>query len=537
MENPKESIIGKKRYLAHKFILIAFLSIVAEQEIVGQMPMLPIQFLLAPGGGGKRKKGDAPATLYSPKVLIDENTKSGKKDSIFAGSFVKIWLNSDTEKRISQPLMKWDFNKHTYYFEGQLISIGDSSLVFAKSQPPSILPPPLSLIPVLIKKRPPIESMFKPMFDTIMIHEVTKFRISDMALEGAMKGFTMMPAMTFLPEDFTTWPNILYFMPGTMIASNLAGTAIFSTHKVNETNGKHQLYIGDNANKNTLFPPKIKSGFETEWAYEQIDRWDRAKYLVHQQLLDNAMNEYRGNSIMSLTLSHMEFPSYVIGPTDGKTKVNIPDKQFLYGFTMENFITPRLRVGMEMQTHKLAASTGNAATGNVSGGMGFIFTNYSFLKFGIGDGLYSDSFKRRIRTQIEDLRDGAMNIEYDDNVRSRINLLRAKLLADPKPYFMFGAGAVNSTLMKIRGSNSGMSVKEYTQKNFSMTAGVGVLTRVGYRLTYDFSCNYVYSPDYSPTMGGLYSYSGINFKLNIGYMTGQSFSKMRKLYNQLSNEY
>lgn len=155
---------------------------------------------------------------------------------------------------------------------------------------------------------------------------------------------------------------------------------------------------------------------------------------------------------------------------------------------------------------------------------------------GIGDGLFSENHKDKLKIQIEDLKND-VRFDIDSNLKTRINLLRMKLLANPKPYFMFGGGAVNTTLMKISGSSESLSMKEYTQKKFSVTAGVGILTRMGWRVTYDLSCRYVYSPDYSPSIGGLHSYSGVKIQLNIGYMYGGSFSKVKQLFKQSSRDY
>lgn len=516
--------------MKQRLLIIIFFAI-AVGEVSAQLP-LPLPMLMAPGGGGRKKKGMPFNNFDSPKVLIDVNTRTGRKDTISTGSLVKLWIKSEELRNIRQPLLKSDFNKKTYYLEGQLVSISDSNVVFMKNQAPSPLPPPLSLIPALVKKK--VE--FRPMLDTISIKDITKFRKSDMVVEGTLKGLTMMPAMTLLPEDFTTWPGMLFMMPGTMIASNLFGSAIFSTHKVNATGGNHLLTVGNNTPKKLLFPTKEKITYETEWGYEKFDQWNRVKDKIYDQLLVKAMNEYRGNKIMSISLGYMIFPEYVIGPDDRKTKVSIPEKKFVFGFTMEDFLSQKIRVGMEMQTHKLAPSMGNPASGSISGGMGFIFSNYTFIKIALGNGLYSEKYKERLKIQIDELGKGAIDI--DNNLKAQVNLLRTKLLADPKPYFMFGAGAINTTLMKISGSSSGnMSVKDYTQKKFSLTAGVGVFTRLGMRLTYDLSCRYVYSPDYSPTIGGLYNYSGFKLQLNIGYMTGQSFSNMKRIYKEASKEY
>lgn len=538
-------------------LLIITLFALAVQEMFGQGPMLPINFLpMILGEGGPQKNG-LPLIFNSPNILVDENKNTGKRDTITVGSTVKLWLKTENPKAYRQPLLKQDFSKNTFYLKAQLVSITDSTLVLMKGDKPSFmlpLPPPFSLIPLLAMKLMPVakerlnkgtlegHSSFSKrksiamMFDTVKIDEIVKFRVEDMVTEGALKSLTMMPVMSFMPKSFTTWPTVLYAMPGTMMGSEMLGNAAFSTRKVNTAECKHQLFVEKAPVAKSLFPIRIAPKYEKEWDYEKVDQWNKVKDKLYDRLLENAINEYRGNRILGLSLGYMMFPSYVIGPDDKKTKVNIPDRKFMFGFSMENFISEKIRIGMEMQTCQLSQSTGNFSSQNMSIGMGLIFSNYTTIKIGIGNGFYTESYKEKLRTQIEELKTD-VGLSIDDNIKNRINLLRMKLLADPKPYYMFGGGAVNTTLMKIHGNSGSISMKEYTQKKFSLTAGIGLFIRMGWRLTYDLSCRYVYSPDYSPTIGGLYSYSGLKFQLNIGYMSGQSFSKMKRLYKQTSKEY
>jgi len=508
------------------------------------------------GGGGSRKNG-TPLIFSSPYILVDVNKITGKRDTIIVGSTVKLWLKSEKPKAYRQSLSKYDFKKNTFYLKAQLVSITDSTLVLMKGDKPSFmlpLPPPFSLIPLLVMKlmsvtkgqldkgnlgdhlpNPKRKSMAM-MFDTVRIKEIVKFRVENMITEGAFKSLTMMPAMSFMPKSFTTWPTTLYAMPGTMLGCEMIGNVAFSTRRVNTVGSNHRILI-ENAPITKSFFPKIEaSKYQEEWGYEKFDQWNRVKDKLYDRLFENAMNDYRGTRIMGISLGYMIFPSYVIGPDDKRTKVNIPDKKFMFGFSMENFISEKIRVGMEMQTCMLSQSSGNFSSQKMSVGMGLVFANYTSIKIGIGNGLYSGNYKNKLKIQIEELKND-VGFDLDDHIKSQINLIRMKLLANPKPYFMFGGGAVNTTLMKIHGSSGSMSVNEYTQKRFSLTAGVGVLTRMGWRLTYDLSCKYVYSPDYSPTIGGLYSYSGIKIQLNIGYMYGGSFSKMKQLYKQYSRDY
>jgi len=534
-------------------MLIVIFFVLTGQEIFGQGTMLPMNLLpMVLGGGGSQKNGP-PLIFNSPNILIEENKKTGKRDTITVGSTVELWLKSEKPNDYRQPLLKHDFNNNTFYMKALLVSITDSTLVLMKGEKPAFmlpLPPPYSLIPLLAMKLMPLakdqskvkmdDHLPKPkrksmamMFDTIKIKEIVKFRVENMVTEGAVKGLTMMPLMSFLPSYFTTWPTTLYAMPGMMIGSELLiNNTVFSTRRVNTEGSNHQIFVENAPITKPLLPKMEASKYQEKWEYEKIDQWNKVKDKLYDQLLVNAMNEYRGTQIIGISLGYMMYPSYVKGPDDKRTKVNIPDKNYMFGFSMENFISNKIRVGMEMQTCKLSPSTGK----NMSAGMGFIFSNTVCIKIGIGNGIYSKNYKDKLKIQIEEIKND-IGFNIDNNIRSRIDLISMKLLANPRPYFMFGGGAVNTTLMKIHSSSGSITVSDYKQKTFSLTAGVGVLTQMGRRLTYDLSCKYVYSPDYSPTIGGLYSYSGIKIQLNIGYMYGGSFAKMKQLYKQYSRDY
>jgi hypothetical protein len=552
----KQSDIQKTENTMKQHMLIVIFFVLTGQEIFGQGTMLPMNLLpMILGGDGPQKNGP-PLIFSSPNILVDENKITGKRDTITVGSTVKLWLKSEKHRAYRQSLSKYDFNKNTFYLKAQLVSITDSTLVLMKGDKPSFmlpLPPPYSLIPLLAMKLMPLakeqskvrmdDHLPKPkrklmamMFDTIKIKEIVKFRVENMVTEGAFKSLTMMPAMSFMPKSFMVWPRTLYAMPAMMIGSEMIGNVAFSTRRVNTNESRHRVLVENAPIIKSSTPKKETSKYEMEWGYEKIDQWNRVKDKISDLLFENAISEYRGNKIMSFSFGYMMFPSYVIGPDDKRTKVNIPDKKFMFGFSMENFISEKIRIGMEMQTCQLSQSSGNFSSQNISVGMGFVMSNYTCMKIGIGNGFYSGNYKDKLKTQIEELKND-VGLNIDSNIKTRIDLIRMKLLANPKPYFMFGGGAVNTTLMKIHGSSGSMSVNEYTQKRFSLTAGVGVLTRLGWRLTYDLSCKYVYSPDYSPTIGGLYSYSGIKVQLNIGYMYGGSFSKMKQLYKQCSRDY
>jgi hypothetical protein len=112
----------------------------------------------------------------------------------------------------------------------------------------------------------------------------------------------------------------------------------------------------------------------------------------------------------------------------------------------------------------------------------------------------------------------------------------AKLRMEPKAYFLFGIGAVNTTLLKIKGSmaSGSISTTDYSQKKFAIQSGFGISSRLHKRLLYDMSVKYIWSPNYDPSIGGLKSYSGIKLQFAIGYMWGPAFALRRKMLNEVS---
>ena len=286
--------------------------------------------------------------------------KTGKRDTITVGSTVELWSKSEKPNDYRQPLLKRDFNNNTFYLKAQLVSITDSTLVLIKGQKPAFmlpLPPPYSLIPLLAMKLMAVakesnsnRKSMSMMFDTIRINEIVKFRVENMVTEGAVKGLTMMPLMSFLPSYFTTWPTTLYAMPGMMIGSELlVHNTFFSTRRVNTEESNHRIFAEKAPITKPLLPKMEASKYQEKWEYEKIDQWNKVKVKLYDQLLVNAMNDYRGTQIIGISLGYMMYPSYAIGPDDKRTKVNIPDKNYMFGFSMENFISNKLRVGMEMQ--------------------------------------------------------------------------------------------------------------------------------------------------------------------------------------------
>jgi hypothetical protein len=139
------------------------------------------------------------------------------------GSTVKLWVKPESNQAYSQSLLKRDSNKNTFYMKAQLVSITDSTLILMKGGKPFFmlpLPPPFSLVPLLGMKLVPIakeqfkkrnmekhrfdstQNLMAMMCDTVRINDIVRFRVENMVAEGGFKSLTMMPAMSFMQNQF-----------------------------------------------------------------------------------------------------------------------------------------------------------------------------------------------------------------------------------------------------------------------------------------------------------------------------------------------
>lgn len=469
-----------------------------------------------------------PAANGMEKILIEENRKTGKRDTIRQGSFVKLWFWSEKKRKMEQPLIRTDFNRHTYYIESNLLAVTDSALIFMKRPPFMPLPIPIPL--------PSTD------FDTVPIKDITSIRTLNRSVDGAVKGAVMMPAMSFMPEYFTAFPGMLFMMPSMQIGTTMFGDAVFRFHKLGRIRSRYSLSIAEMP-ADTMYYVKrrqLMGEKDYEWEIERLERYDKMYSKIRQDLSDQLLEEYTGNRISSITLGSMFIPGYSKGKEDVKTRVDISEKKFVFGYSSERFISRKHRIGLEIQmnrTEKFMSVTGSTSQ-HITGSVGFIMSNFSYIKLGLG-GLYNRQYKQKLRGRIAALDEEALRGTWDEEslgaIRAQRGLLRAKLVAEPKPYFLFGAGAVNSTLIRVKGSMSnGMSTTDYSQQKFALESGFGIFSRLGKRLVYDMSVKYVWSPDYSPSIGGLTSYSGVRMQFNIGYMMGPGFARMRRHLRSIS---
>lgn len=476
------------------------------------------------------------------KVLTLQNEKTGHVDTIKMGDFIKLWFWSDKRIKMEQPLTRTDFNKNTYYIESNLLGVTDTTLIFLKRSPflpiPAIpLPIPL---PVPIPNKIPMHE-----FDTIRLRDIRGIRLVHRALEGAAIGVTMVPATFVVPEYFTTWPGMMFMQPSMQVVSTYIGDVIFPLHKVNREH-KQRFSLGTGEIPvDTMYyiqQRKMNGEHDYEWEVERLERYDKMYKHIKKEMNDKLLDTYQGNTIFNITLGVTMIPEIFKSGEDLKSHISITERKFYFGIASENWISERHRIGTELtlnRTEKFTSLTGTSTSMGINASLGMILSNFTYLKWGL-KGWYSEAYKQRQWAAIHRLDEDIARAEALDDIDAGLltakrNYFRKMLAAEPKPYLLFGIGAINTTLVRIKGSNaSGIGATDYSQKKFAIEGGFGMFTRMGKRLTYDFSAKYIWSPMYSPAIGGLERYSGFRLQLNIGYMSGMSFMRTRKMLKQVN---
>lgn len=448
------------------------------------------------------------------KILVLEKLNSRKRDTIYQGTYVKLWVRSEKKHKKLQPLTKMDFNRHTVYYESTLFAINDSLLILFKKPG----------LPFAKKKI---------LFDTIPLKEIVGIRGFNKNVEMAMTSGVTMPAMSVMPSDLLTFPWMFLTIPISQTVTQVGSSILDPVRRIKRKDNQYYRLSVSKKNIDSIYyvvkAPKLEEG-QYEWEINKHERWEksyrRASRILDQRLIANNS----GNRVLSFTLGSMFFPGYVRGPSDQKTKINIPDNAFVFGVTSERYISPKDRIGLEMQFN-IPPRAVSIGANSFSAGAGYINSLSSFVKIGIG-GAYGKKGRSKLLQQALSINPDTTDID----VSRTLTATNAKLRMEPKTYFLFGIGAVNTTLLRIKGSmtTGNISTTDYSQKKFSIQSGFGVSSRLSKRLLYDMSVKYVWSPNYSPSIGGLNSYSGIKIQFALGYMSGPGFALRRKRLNEVS---
>jgi hypothetical protein len=474
-----------------------------------------------PIGGGGAGMNEAPLMFMPQKLLIEKDSLTGKETSIGQGDFVKLKFLRTKGK----PGVK--------HIESRVLFVTDDALLFIKKKAFPIIPPFLTF-------------SRKPSFDTVKFSSIIALRSYSDGVMGAVRNAAMMPTMSFIPTSINGFPSMLLVGPGTSFIFKWAGNIMYPLHYLQpakNTPSRFSLTSGIKPVDSVFYipPPKpLASENDYEWDIEKNNRWEKTNKKAMLKLTDALLNTNLDRNITNISLGSFFIPNYAKGPRDEKTRVDISENQFVFGFSTEHFITNKDRVGIEIQTHMMHQSLntyGNvqSGSGGVTGGVGMVLSTFSYIKLGMG-GIYNEMYRKRLW---ENLYRAEKDTTDDIDVEISINRLRTKIVAEPKVYFLLGAGAVNTNLIRFQGnitSGSDISTTDYSQKKLALEAGIGLFSRLGKRLTYDMCTKYIWGSGYSHSIGGVNSYSGFKLQFNIGFITNSGFARLRKqLQNMPSN--
>lgn len=458
----------------------------------------------------------APSQDNLRKGFVIQNLQTGTKDTIYAGSYVKLWIRSEKKLNKLQPLTKMDFNRHTGFYESILVTMTDSHLLLLRKPP----------IPFLKSNKP---------FDTIAIKDIIGFRAFNKNVEMSTTSAVTMPGMSFMPSEVMEFPYMFILMPVMQSITQVGSSIINPIHKIRTKKGERYKLSIEEHQADSLFyvldGPALKQG-EYEWEVDKHKRWEKVNSRAERILEQRLLADNTGNKVFSVTFGSMFFPGYVRGPSDTKTHIKIADNAFVFGFTSERYISPRSRIGLEMQFN-IPPRTASFNGTTFKGGSGFINSIFSYMKLGIG-GTYGTQLRNNLLKKSAIIDADSNDIDRD----VRLARMQRLIMMEPKLYFQFGAGAVTTTLLRIKGnvSSGSISATDYSQKKFSVHAGFGLSSRISKRLLYDMSVKYVFSPNYQPSLGGLKSYSGIKLQFNFGYVFGPGFALRKRILKEVSDK-
>lgn len=456
------------------------------------------------------------STFAQNKELVETNLKKGEQIYIKPGSMVKFWYYSKKPSKLfSQPIERLDFNRHKNYIETNIVAISDSSIYFMRT-------PHLPL---------PIPIPFKPKLDSVNIKDIYSIHaFSDNAM-SAVQNVAMNTTMGFMPSGLNGFP-MMALMPfsSSVLLAGVGGIA-FPMHKINKIGADYKIFIKDaNIDSNLTMLQTVNTinnnASEDEWEIDKYNRWGKVYKKVYRNMYDSLLFLNKDRTIWSISGGIFAIPDYVRSYYDKYTGVDITDKKSVYGISFEYFLSQKFRIGMEAMFQRTKPHVMSANSASITGGAGSIISMFSFYKYEIGD-LFGRRYRDAILSELKTLNADTT----DEEIVNKIDWLKSKLVARPKLYVLAGFGTVNTNLIRFSGSpTSTMTSTAYSQKSIAIESGFGVFTRLGKRLVYDMSFKYIWAPNYSPSLGGLYSYSGFKLQFNVGLITNSGFNKLKDLH-------
>jgi len=453
------------------------------------------------------------------KGLVETNLKNGEQVHIKSGSMVKFWYYSaKPSKLFSQPLERLDFNRHKNYMETNVIAITDSCLYFMRRP---YLPIPLPI-------------PFKPKLDSVNIKNIYSIHAFSGNAMNAIQNVTMNTTMGFVPSGLNGFPMMVLLPFSTSFLLAGVGDIAFPMHKLQKQGSNYKILTENvpvDSNLSMLQTVNMinNNASEDEWDIDKHTRWEKVYNKVYKRMYDSLLFLNKDRTIWSISGGIFAIPDYVRSEYDKNTGIDITDRKSVYGISFEYFVSQKFRIGMEAMFHRTKQhmdANMSSSSSSISGGMGSVMSMFSYYKYEVGE-LFGQRYRDAILSELNTLNADTT----DEEIQNRIDWLKNKLVSRPKLYVLAGLGTVNTNLIRFSGSptNNTMTSEDYSQKSIAIESGLGVFTRLGKRLVYDMSFKYIWTPNYSPSIGGLNSYSGFKLQFNIGLITNSGFNMLKDL--------
>ena len=245
--------------------------------------------------------------------------------------------------------------------------------------------------------------------------------------------------------------------------------------------------------------PLVANGQDTAAAPPVAYEWEIDKYERYLRLLktktDSLQLVLQHRWIVGPSLGFFLMPDAVATTTDEKDiGLDMRKKKLLFGASVEYFMNRQLRWGMELALHRAPEaqkqSLGRSGRGaNVDGSGGFNLPVFLYAKYMLS-GLPNNK---------------------------------------PKLYLTGGAGLIYTRLLKVEGNTArNIDTDSYMQTRLSGMAGAGLFQRLGKIVMYDLTVKYVLSSPYSPPIGSVTSYSGLQVTCKLGFIIGGQFTRIKK---------
>ncbi len=212
---------------------------------------------------------------------------------------------------------------------------------------------------------------------------------------------------------------------------------------------------------------------------------------------------------IGISVGYFWMPGYTKTEMDKNTGVDMRDKKNIMSVSLEYFLSQKTRVGLEVGYHPTEQNFEPHSGGEhmrIEGGGGMNIPLLAYTKTTFLEIQQNKNKKRRTHY-------------LWDQPADRINI--------PHLFVTAGAGITNTILVRVRGNPSSSIRKSlYEQVPFTCELGIGMFQRIEKNFAFEMILKYQFSSNYSPSIGSVNSYSGVNLSLRMSIIGNGGFNKV-----------